>query len=64
MEDEEEFNSLQTLHLETLNEFTSIDCRMEVEYRSPVLKPIGRDQGFKIQDSRYILLKLNNYNIK
>ena len=28
---EEEFNMLQTLHLETLNELTGIDCRMEVE---------------------------------
>ena len=27
--DEEEFNMLQTLHLETLNELTGIDCRME-----------------------------------
>ena len=32
--DEEEFNTLQTLHLETLNELMSIDCRMEVEHRS------------------------------
>ena len=29
--DEEEFNTLQTLHLETLNELTGVDCRMEVE---------------------------------
>ena len=36
--DEEEFNALQTLHLETLNELTSIDCRMEPENRSPVEK--------------------------
>ena len=36
--DEEEFNSLQTLHLETLNELTGIDCRMEVENRSLVKK--------------------------
>ena len=36
--DEEEFNMLQTLHLETLNELTSIDCRMEVEHRSLVEK--------------------------
>ena len=27
--DEEEFNTLQTLHLETLNELTGVDCRME-----------------------------------
>ena len=31
---EEEFNTLQTLHLETLNELTGIDHRMEVENRS------------------------------
>ena len=36
--DEEEFNMLQTLHLETLNELTSIDCRMEAEHRSLVEK--------------------------
>ena len=29
--DEEEFNTLQTLHLETLNELTGVDCRMEAE---------------------------------
>ena len=33
---EEEFNTLQTLHLETLNELTGIDHRMEVEDRSLV----------------------------
>ena len=38
--DEEEFNTLQTLHLETLNEFTSIHCRMEVENRSLVEKSL------------------------
>ena len=32
--DEEEFNMLQTLYLETLNELTVADCRMEVEHRS------------------------------
>ena len=36
--DEEEFNTLQTLHLETLNELTGIDCRMETEHRSLVEK--------------------------
>ena len=30
---EEEFNTLQTLHLETLNELTGVDCRMEAENR-------------------------------
>ena len=34
--DEEEFNMLQTLHLETLNELTGIDRRMEAENRSLV----------------------------
>ena len=36
--DEEEFNTLQTLHLETLNKLTGVDCRMEVENRSLVEK--------------------------
>ena len=36
--DEEESNTLQTLHLETLNELTGVDCRMEVENRSLVEK--------------------------
>ena len=36
--DENEFNTLQTLHLETLNKLTGIDCRMEVERRSLVEK--------------------------
>ena len=38
--DEEEFNMLQTLHLETLNELTSIDRRMEAEHRSLVEKSL------------------------
>ena len=37
---EEEFNTLQTLHLETLNELTSVDHRMEVENRSLVKKSL------------------------
>ena len=36
--DEEEFNTLQMLHLETLNELTGVDCRMEGENRSLVEK--------------------------
>ena len=36
--DEEEFNAFQTLHLETLNELTGVDCRMEAENRSLVEK--------------------------
>ena len=35
---EEGFNMLQTLHLETLNELTGIDHRMEAEHRSLVEK--------------------------
>ena len=38
--DEEEFNTLQTLHLETLNELTDVDCRMEAENRSLVEKSL------------------------
>ena len=38
--DEEEFNTLQTLHLEMLNELTSIDHRMEAEHRSLVEKSL------------------------
>ena len=38
--DEEEFNMLQTLHLETLNKLTGVDCRMEVENRSLVKKSL------------------------
>ena len=38
--DEEEFNMLQTLHLETLNELTGIDHRMEAEHRTLVEKSL------------------------
>ena len=38
--DEEEFNTLQTLHLETLNELTGVDRRMEEENRSLVEKSL------------------------
>ena len=38
--DEEEFNTLQTLHLETLNELTGVDRRIEVENRSLVEKSL------------------------
>ena len=38
--DEEEFNTLQTLHLEMLNELTGVDCRMEPENRSLVEKSL------------------------
>ena len=38
--DEEKFNTLQTLHLETLNELTDVDHRMEAENRSLVEKSL------------------------
>ena len=38
--DEEEFNTLQTLHLETLNELTGVDHRMEAENRFLVEKTL------------------------
>ena len=38
--DEEECNTLQTLHLETLNELTGVDRRMEAENRSLVEKSL------------------------
>ena len=36
----EEFNTLQTLYLKTLNELTGIDRRMEVKHRSLVKKSL------------------------
>ena len=38
--DEEEFNTLQTLHLETLNELTGVYHRMEAEHKSLVQKSL------------------------
>ena len=38
--DEEEFNTLQMLHLETLTELTGVDHRMEAENRSLVEKSL------------------------
>ena len=38
--DEEEFNTLQTLHLETPNELTGVDHAMEAEHRSLVEKSL------------------------
>ena len=38
--DEKEFNTLQTLHLETLNELMGINRRMEAEHRSLVQKSL------------------------
>ena len=43
MIDEEEFNMLQMLHLETLNELMGIDCRMEAEHRSLVEKSLLKE---------------------
>ena len=37
---EKEFNTLQMLHLEILNELTGVNCRMEVENRSLVEKSL------------------------
>ena len=51
--DEEEFNTLQTLHLETLNELTGVDRRMEAENRSLVeKKPDGRNKQHEEKKSR------------
>ena len=41
--DEKEFNTLQTLHLETLNELTGINHRMEAENRSLVKKSLMKE---------------------
>ena len=41
--DEEEFNVLQTFHLKTLNELTSIDCKMEAENRNQVEKSLLKE---------------------
>ena len=41
--DEEEFNTLQTLHLETLNELADVDRRMEAENRSLVEKSLMKE---------------------
>ena len=38
--DEEEFNTLQTLHLETLNKLMGVNRTMEVEHRSLVKKSL------------------------
>ena len=54
--DEEEFNTLQTLHLETLNELNGVDRRMEAENRSLVEKSLmeeinnikKKDQGTSV----------------
>ena len=43
--DEEVFNTLQTLHLETLNELTGVDGRMEAEHRSLVEKSLMEEMN-------------------
>ena len=50
--DEEKFNTLQTLHLETLNELTGVDCRMEVEHRSLVDKSLMEEINEILKKSR------------
>ena len=40
---EEEFNTLQTLHLETLNELTGVDRAIEAEHRSLVEKSLLKE---------------------
>ena len=63
--DEEEFNKLRTLHLETLNELTGINCRMEAEHRSLVeeslLKEINelkKNQGQEFNCLLAVLLRV------
>ena len=41
--DEKEFNTIQTLHFEILNELTVVDHRMEVENRSLVEKTLMKE---------------------
>ena len=57
--DEEEFNTLQTLHLETLNELTGVDHRMEAENRSLVEKSLMEEISSmkkKIKEQVFICL--------
>ena len=42
---EEEFNMLQMLHLEMLNELTGVDCPMEAEHRSLVGKSLLEERN-------------------
>ena len=42
---EEEFDTLQMLHLETLNELMGVDCRMEAENRSLVEKSLMEEMN-------------------
>ena len=60
--DEEEFNMIQTLHLETLNELTGIDCKMEAEHRALVeksqLEEINKIKKIKEQEFNCLLAVL------
>ena len=60
--DEEEFNTLQTLPLETLDELTGIDFRMEAEHRSLVgkslLEEINKIKKIKEQEFNCLLAVL------
>ena len=57
-----EFNTLQTLRLETLNELTGINRRMEAEYRSLVkkrlLEEINKNKKIKEQEFNCLLAVL------
>ena len=50
--DEEEFNTLQMLHLEILNELMGVDCRMESENRSLVEKSLMEKNKLTEKKSR------------
>ena len=43
--DEEEFNMIQTLHLEKLNELTGVDHRMEAENKSLAEKSLMEEKN-------------------
>ena len=61
--DEEEFNMLQTLHLETLNELTGIDHRMEAEHRSLVTKgPLEEIKELKKMQARATQAQEQEFN--
>ena len=45
--DEEEFNSIQKLHLEKINELMGVDLKMVAENRTQFKKSTGRDKRNK-----------------
>ena len=49
---EEEFNTLQTLHLENVNELTGVDRAMEAEYRSLVEKTLPEEINNIMKNTR------------